>query len=51
LKNKLFSFLNVLGLSIGIAGVIFAILYWNEEQSYDDTWNPNKEMLFWSLIK
>jgi putative ABC transport system permease protein len=39
-----------LGLSIGIAGVIFAILYWNEEQSYD-AWNPNKESVFWSLIK
>jgi putative ABC transport system permease protein len=35
--------------SIGIAGVIFAILYWNEEQSYD-AWNPNKEKFF-SLIK
>ncbi|PIF32420.1 putative ABC transport system permease protein [Flavobacterium sp. 9] len=41
-QNKLFSFLNVLGLSIGIAGVIFAILYWNNENSYDQ-WNPEKE--------
>jgi putative ABC transport system permease protein len=23
-------------LSIGIAGLIFALLYWNDEQSYDD---------------
>jgi putative ABC transport system permease protein len=30
-QNKLFSFLNVLGLSIGIAGLIFALLYWNDE--------------------
>ncbi|WP_432672924.1 ABC transporter permease [Flavobacterium sp. SM2513] len=44
-KNKLFTFLNVLGLSIGIAGLIFAILYWNEEHSYDD-WNPGKETVF-----
>ncbi|TWH99085.1 putative ABC transport system permease protein [Flavobacterium tiangeerense] len=44
-QNKLFSFLNVLGLSIGIAGVIFAILYWNDEQSYD-AWNPEKENVF-----
>jgi putative ABC transport system permease protein len=44
-QNKLFSFLNVLGLSIGIASVIFAILYWNDEQSYD-SWNPNKENVF-----
>lgn len=41
-QNKLFSFLNVLGLSIGIAGVIFAILYWNNENAYDQ-WNPEKE--------
>ncbi|MFV8362250.1 ABC transporter permease [Flavobacterium sp. ZT3P35] len=44
-QNKLFSFLNILGLSIGIAGLIFAILYWNDEQSYD-AWNPEKENVF-----
>ncbi|CAM3587893.1 ABC transporter permease [Flavobacterium gelidilacus] len=44
-NNKLFTVLNVLGLSIGIAGLIFAILYWNEENSYND-WNPNKETIF-----
>lgn len=44
-KEKLFSALNVLGLSIGIAGLIFAILYWNDEQSYDQ-WNPEKDKVF-----
>ena len=44
-QNKLFSFLNILGLSIGIAGVIFATLYWNDEQSYD-AWNPNKDNIY-----
>ena len=44
-QNKLFSFLNVLGLSIGIAGVIFAILYWNNEHAYD-SWNPEKENVY-----
>lgn len=44
-NNKLFTALNVLGLSIGMAGLIFAILYWNEEQSYD-AWNPNREKVF-----
>jgi putative ABC transport system permease protein len=44
-NNKLFTILNILGLSIGIAGLIFAILYWNDEQSYDQ-WNPNKEKVF-----
>lgn len=44
-QNKLFSILNVLGLSIGISGLIFAILYWNEEHSYN-AWNPEKEKIF-----
>lgn len=44
-NNKLFTALNILGLSIGIAGLIFAILYWNDEHSYDQ-WNPNKDNVF-----
>ncbi|MFD2940035.1 ABC transporter permease [Flavobacterium notoginsengisoli] len=47
-KNKLFTALNILGLSIGIAGLIFSILYWNDEQSYNE-WNPNKEVVFQSI--
>ncbi|RZK12576.1 MAG: ABC transporter permease, partial [Flavobacterium sp.] len=44
-NNKFFTFLNILGLSIGIAGLIFAILYWNDEKSYD-AWNPDKDRIF-----
>jgi putative ABC transport system permease protein len=44
-NNKLFTALNVLGLSIGIAGLIFALLYWNDEQSYN-AWNPEKENIY-----
>jgi putative ABC transport system permease protein len=44
-KDKLFSALNVLGLAIGIAGLIFALLYRNDEQSYDQ-WNPEKDKVF-----
>ena len=44
-NNKLFTSLNVLGLGIGIAGLIFAILYWNEEHSYDE-WNPEKDKIY-----
>jgi len=44
-NNKLFTALNILGLSIGIAGIIFAILYRNDEESYD-AWNPEKEHVF-----
>jgi putative ABC transport system permease protein len=44
-NNKLFTALNILGLSIGIAGLIFALLYWNDEHSYD-AWNPDGERIF-----
>ncbi len=44
-KNKLFTFLNIFGLSIGMAGLIFAILHWNDEQSYN-AWNPEKEKVY-----
>lgn len=47
-NNKLFSILNVLGLSIGIAGFIFAILYWNDEHSYDQ-WIPEQKNTFFVL--
>jgi len=49
-KNKLFTALNVLGLSIGIAGLIFALLYWNDEQSYN-AWNPEKEKVYQVLVQ
>ena len=44
-SNKLFTALNILGLSIGIAGLVFAILYWNDEHNYN-AWNPEKEKVF-----
>lgn len=43
--NKLFTALNILGLSIGISGLIFSILYWNDEHSYN-AWNPEKAKVF-----
>ena len=49
-NNKFFTALNVLGLSIGIAGLIFALLYWNDEQSYN-AWNPEKENVYQVLVK
>jgi putative ABC transport system permease protein len=49
-QNKLFSFLNVLGLAIGIGGLIFALLYWNDEQSYD-AWNPEKDNVYQVLVQ
>lgn len=47
-NNKLFTVLNTLGLSLGIAGLIFAILYWNDEHSYN-AWNPEKGEVFLSV--
>ncbi|MHA3789479.1 ABC transporter permease [Flavobacterium hauense] len=44
-NNKFFTVLNTFGLSIGIAGLVFAILYWNDEQSYNQ-WNPEKDTVF-----
>ncbi len=47
-ENKLFTFLNVFGLSIGIAGLIFGMLYWNDEQSYNAA-NPGKSTIFFTV--
>ncbi|WP_264553322.1 ABC transporter permease [Flavobacterium sp. N2038] len=44
-NNKLFSILNVLGLSIGMATLIFAILFWNDEHAYNQ-WNPEKDKIY-----
>ena len=44
-NSKLFTALNIFGLSLGIAGLVFAILYWNDEHSYNE-WNPEKENIF-----
>jgi len=44
-NNKFFTALNILGLSVGIAGLVFAILYSNDEQSYD-AWNTENERVF-----
>lgn len=49
-NNKFFSALNVLGLSIGIAGLIFALLYWNDEQSYN-AWNSEKNSVYQVLVQ
>lgn len=47
-NHKIFTALNILGLSIGISGIIFAILYWNDEHSYD-FWNPDKDRVYASV--
>lgn len=48
-NNKFFTALNVLGLSLGIAGLVFSILYWNDEHAYND-WNPDRERIFYNVV-
>jgi len=35
-KNKLYSFINVAGLAVGICCVLLAMLYWKDERSFDN---------------
>jgi len=42
--------LNISGLSIGIAGLIFALLYWNDEKNYN-SWNPEKDNVYQVLVQ
>ena len=45
IKNRLFSFINILGLSVGMALVIMIFLYIQHERSYNQT-IPNKEQVY-----
>ena len=44
-KHKLYSFINIVGLSVGLACAIFVILFIREETSYDK-WVPNSSRLY-----
>ena len=44
-RSKLFTALNILGLSLGFAGFILAYLYINRETSYD-RWNPHYDDIY-----
>ena len=45
IKNKVFTFLTVLGLAVGIAGIILSALYYKNESSYDQ-WNNGKDEIY-----
>ena len=45
LRNKLYSAINVIGLSVGIACMLMAILYWKDEKSFD-TFHQNNPNLY-----
>ncbi len=49
-KNWLNMFVNILGLTLGFAGLLIVLLYLNDEQSYNAN-NPNKEEVFRVLHK
>ena len=44
-KNWLNVVINILGLTLGFAGLLMVMLYLNDEQSYNET-NPNKDEVF-----
>ena len=45
LKTKLYSFLNIIGLSIGLLGVILIFLYTNNEINYEN-YHENKDRIY-----
>ena len=44
-KNWLNILVNILGLTLGFAGLLIVLLYSNDEESYNK-WNPNKEDVY-----
>ena len=44
-KNWLNLVVNILGLTLGLAGLLIVLLYFNDENSYNQ-WNPNKESIY-----
>ena len=44
-RNKLFSFINLIGLSMGIAAVLLIGIYFQNELSYDN-FHKNKDSLY-----
>src|SRR5688500_17434963 len=52
-KNKILSFINIIGLAVGICSVLLAILYWKDERSYDQFHknNPNLYRITTSLVE
>ena len=44
-KNWLNVVVNIAGLTLGLAGLLIVLLYFNDENSYDQ-WNPNKDAIY-----
>lgn len=50
LKNKVFSFINIVGLAMGMAVSMLILLYVSHEMSFD-TFHPNSKRIFHTLVK
>ena len=52
-QSKLYSMINVIGLSVGITAVLLAVLYWKDEHSFDNfhTNNPNLYRITTTLVE
>lgn len=44
-KNALNTSVNILGLTLGLAGLLIVLLYFFDEKSYNQ-WNPNKDQIY-----
>src|SRR6202012_3833726 len=44
-RHRLYSFINIAGLAVGLACVVFVILFIRDELSYDK-WNPDTQNLY-----
>ncbi|MDC8100696.1 FtsX-like permease family protein [Chryseobacterium rhizosphaerae] len=44
-KNRLSTFINLFGLTIGLTGFMLILMHWNDEESYEK-WNPKKDQIF-----
>ena len=44
-KNKIYAFINIFGLAVGLAACLLILLYVNYEESYDD-WLPNADQVY-----
>ena len=43
-QNKLYASINVIGLAVGISCVLLAVLYWNDERSFDNFHQKNRNL-------
>lgn len=52
-KNKFYSLINILGMAVAITCLLFAVIYWSDEHSFDDFHanNPNLYRITTNLVE